>query len=430
VTPTGNPGEDQDATVYSLPAGRKAFQRSALNSDASVQRAEGRAIDLASVSGVNPVVAAANPLLSLVPQLRSSMSHPDSNGLRDMLLRQIGEFEKAARDRGVSVEHVLVARYALCTLVDESISLTPWGGGGQWTRFGMLVTLYKETSGGEKFYLLLGKMAEDPAKNLFLLELMHICLALGFEGKYRVMSGGKVQLEDVRERLYNMIRKQRGEAERDLSPHWRGLATSTVRTVRFLPLWATAAVAALLLVGVFIALAIALNSRSDNVFAMLAKLRVQSVRAAAPPPKVVAPRLSVFLTDEIAKKLVVVTEDDTASHVSILGDGLFEPGSALIEKSYEAVIARVTDAVNKVPGQVTVTGHTDDRPIRSVRFPSNWHLSQERAASVLRLMSKTIDNPARLKADGRADTVPVAPNDSEVNRARNRRVEILLKVNQ
>jgi type VI secretion system protein ImpK len=86
--------------------------------------------------------------------------------------------------------------------------------------------------------------------------------------------------------------------------------------------------------------------------------------------------------------------------------------------------------LNKVPGQVTVTGHTDDRPIRSVRFPSNWHLSQERAVSVVRLMSKTIDNPARLKADGLADTFPVAPNDTPANRARNRRVEIILKVSQ
>ncbi len=429
MTVTGKPGDDTDATVYVPPASRKAFQRSALQSDATVRAAEERAIDLGAVSGVNPIVATANQLLSLVPQLRASVSHPDQNALRDLLLRQIVAFEKAARERGISAEHVLVARYALCTLLDESISLTPWGGGGQWARFSLLVTLHNDTAGGEKFFLLLGKMAEDPAKNIFLLELMYICLALGFEGRYRVISGGRAQLEELRERLYNMIRKQRGDAERDLSPHWRGLHASTVRTVRFLPLWATAAVAALVLVGTFIGVNLALNQRSDNVFGLLAKLRVPAARATV-VAKPVPPRLSGFLTDEINKRLVDVSEDENASRVSILGDGLFEPGSAVIEKPYEPVVARVTEALNKVPGQVVVTGHSDDRPIRSARFPSNWHLSQERAASVVRLMSKTIDTPARLKSEGLADAFPVAPNDTPANRARNRRVEIILKVSQ
>ncbi len=110
MTVTGKPGDDTDATVYVPPASRKAFQRSALQSDATVRAAEERAIDLGAVSGVNPIVATANQLLSLVPQLRASVSHPDQNALRDLLLRQIVAFEKAARERGISAEHVLVAR--------------------------------------------------------------------------------------------------------------------------------------------------------------------------------------------------------------------------------------------------------------------------------------------------------------------------------
>jgi type VI secretion system protein ImpK len=78
-----------------------------------------------------------------------------------------------------------------------------------------------------------------------------------------------------------------------------------------------------------------------------------------------------------------------------------------------------------VPGQVLITGHTDSVPIRSARFPSNWHLSQERAKSVLQLLGDTVA-PARLSAEGRADSEPVAPNDTKENKARNRRVEITL----
>lgn len=425
-------GEDADATVFTSLASRKTFQRSALQSDAVVRAAENRALSLGRLASINPIVAAANPLLSLVPQLRSSVAHPDPVGLRDLLLRQLGAFETAARNQGVTPEQVLAARYALCTLVDESISLTPWGGSGHWANNSLLVTLYKEVWGGEKFFVLLAKMAEDPDKNINLLELMYVCLALGFEGRYRAIDGGKAQLEVVRERLYQMIRRQRGEPEHDLSPHWRGLRTTVGRTVRFLPLWITVAVAALILAGVFIALSISLNKTSDNVFGRLAKLRL-----AAPAAPVVAAvvkpdsaRLSKFLVEDIKNGRVEVREDETTSLVSILGDGLFEPGSGIVEKSYEAVLGRVADALNNVPGPVTVTGHTDDRPIRSARFPSNWHLSQERAESVVRLMSKTIRQPTRLKAEGRADTEPVAPNDTPANRARNRRVEIVLKVAQ
>jgi type VI secretion system protein ImpK len=89
---------------------------------------------------------------------------------------------------------------------------------------------------------------------------------------------------------------------------------------------------------------------------------------------------------------------------------------------------RIADALERVPGQVRVTGHTDSQPIRSVRFPSNWHLSQERARSVAQLLGRRISAPARLTAEGRADSEPIAPNDTPANRGRNRRVEILLLV--
>ena len=422
--------DDPEATIMAAPAARKVFQRSALQTEATVQAAESHAIDLGALSGVNPLVAAANPLLSLVPQLRSSVSYPDPAGLREMLLRQIGDFEKNARQAGASHEHIMAAKYALCTLVDESISLTPWGGAGQWARASLLVTLYKETWGGEKFFLLLGKMAEDPAKNLNLLELMYVCLALGFEGRYRVADGGKAQLETVRERLYAMIRKERGEPEKNLSVHWKGLQTTIGRTVRFLPLWVSASVAALVLAGAFIWFNISLNQNSDALFSTLAKLKVP----APPKPEVtivakpVQPRLSKFLAEEIKRQQLDVKEDETTSIVSIRGDGLFESGSATVDRAAEGMLVRVAEALNSVPGSVLITGHTDNQPIRSARFPSNWHLSQERAGSVQRLMARTVKDPSRMKAEGRADAEPIAANDTAANRALNRRVEVILKV--
>jgi type VI secretion system protein ImpK len=74
-----------------------------------------------------------------------------------------------------------------------------------------------------------------------------------------------------------------------------------------------------------------------------------------------------------------------------------------------------------------VTGHTDDVPIRTARYPSNWELSTERARSVVGLMAAKLRQPARLRAEGLADSDPIAPNDGAANRARNRRVEIILR---
>ena len=90
------------------------------------------------------------------------------------------------------------------------------------------------------------------------------------------------------------------------------------------------------------------------------------------------------------------------------------------------ILARITEALNSRTGQVQILGHTDNQPIRSVRFPSNWHLSQERAQSVMQLLIKMGLVKNRLSAEGRADAEPIASNSTPEGRARNRRVEIVV----
>jgi type VI secretion system protein ImpK len=112
--------------------------------------------------------------------------------------------------------------------------------------------------------------------------------------------------------------------------------------------------------------------------------------------------------------------------VTILGDGLFAPGSATVSPNYMAPLQRVAEALEALPGQVRVIGHTDNQPIRSARFPSNWHLSQERARVVMTLLKEKARAPDRYSADGRADAEPIGPNTTPAQRALNRRVEIVL----
>jgi type VI secretion system protein ImpK len=85
----------------------------------------------------------------------------------------------------------------------------------------------------------------------------------------------------------------------------------------------------------------------------------------------------------------------------------------------------IADALNQVPGQVVISGHTDNVPIRSMRYPSNWVLSEARANAVRQILASRVA-PERITAQGLADTQPVATNNTPENRALNRRVEITL----
>jgi type VI secretion system protein ImpK len=89
------------------------------------------------------------------------------------------------------------------------------------------------------------------------------------------------------------------------------------------------------------------------------------------------------------------------------------------------LLDRIGQALAKVPGQVLIAGYTDNIPIRSLRYPSNWQLSKDRADTVKTLLAGTV-SPERLRAEGRADSDPVASNATPAGRAQNRRVEITL----
>src|SRR6185503_5524598 len=168
----------------------------------------------------------------------------------------------------------------------------------------------------------------------------------------------------------------------------------------------------------------------DPVARQIAQLKPSALVAAAPvaPVKTAAPNaLTVALAAEIGRGELAVAEVNGGNLIVLKSDELFGLGSARLNAALHPTIERIADALDKVPGAIVVTGHTDDVPIRTARFPSNWELSTERARSVVALMQARLREPARMRAEGVADSEPVAPNDGAANRARNRRVAILLR---
>jgi len=229
------------------------------------------AFDTAGITaaGLNPLVDSAVVLLTLVAQLRNTPSHPDVAGLREHVVQQISMFEQNSRSAGVTPEAALAARYILCTLLDETVLGTPWGSDSVWSTQSLLSTFHKETWGGEKFFMILERMMQEPATNIDMLELMYICLSLGFEGKFAVLEQGRSKLVETTDNLFRTIRMQRGEFERELSPAWRGVPDKRNMLVRYVPLWVVGALAGVLLLVTYGGFRLILESSSGPAYEAL-----------------------------------------------------------------------------------------------------------------------------------------------------------------
>ncbi|WP_332876504.1 type IVB secretion system protein IcmH/DotU [Massilia sp. S19_KUP03_FR1] len=414
------PAQDPDATMLVLnPGGRRPASPAPAPASAAPVH-----VPVAG-SGLNRLVQAANPLLDLVVPLRHTVQPPDLAQLRERLALAIRTFENDAQAAGAPAETVAAARYALCTLLDETIAGTAWGS-GVWGARSLLVAFHNEASGGEKFFLVLQRLCQEPAKHIDLLELMYLCLALGLEGRFRLAPDGPAQLTLLRERLAALIGQQRGPLESDLSPHWRGEAASAVSPLRSTPVWVMAAVACVLLLSAHLVASQLLARASDPVYARLSALRQANAPPVAAPVPVPA-RVAAFLAPEVAAGLVTVQETASSTTIVVRGDGMFGSGSAEVNQNVMGLLERIGDALQTLPGKVRVIGYTDSsRPGLSARYPSNYELSSARAAAVQAALASRAGPASRYSVEGRGDYPAVADNASPAGRARNRRVELVV----
>lgn len=214
---------------------------------------------------LNPLVAAASGLLSETVRIKHSSEKEDLTELNKTLCSAVKAFEYQALHDGVENSQVMAARYVLCTVLDEAVVTTPWGNESEWSQISLLSHFHNETFGGEKFFQLLERLSRNPVKHLPMLELMYLCLSLGFEGKYRVVQRGVLELEAVRDSLYRQIRQLRGEVPRDISPHWQGLKDTRRRLVRIVPWWLVTLFTLICLAIMYSGFAWVLSTQRDTI---------------------------------------------------------------------------------------------------------------------------------------------------------------------
>lgn len=388
--------------------------------------------------GRGPLVQAAFGLLALAPQLRSRTPPADPASLRARVEAELGRFEDRAHSLGADGRLMRTGHYALCALVDDIVLNTPWGAHGIWKSQSLAGTLHHDVAAGERFYDVLEQARRTPERHRPLLELMAACLAMGFEGRFRLVQGGSTEAARLREEVLRQLAGLDGPLPEDLSPQWQGLAARYEALTERVPLWVAATATATVLALLYTGFVLRLGGYAERLGPLVASLPPASpvelfrptpaVAAVAPPQRfaaTVSPRLATCLRNA-GLPAEGVTEDLQKVRVRLPNAGLFASGKADLEPSIVPLLRCLGGELDKEAGRVVVVGHTDNVPIRTARFPTNQALSGARAASVRTVMAEVMADPARLAVEGRADTQPIASNADDAGRARNRRVEILL----
>jgi type VI secretion system protein ImpK len=215
---------------------------------------------------LNALVAAASDLLSEVVQLKQNATGEDLPSLNRRLSSALALFIDSAIRKGVENNQASTARYVLCTVIDEAVVTTAWGRESEWSQMSLLSKFHNETFGGERFFQLLDRLSKNPIKHLPMLELMYLCLALGFEGKYRIQTRGLTELDNLRDALYRQIRQIRTDVPRELSPHWQGNDLDQRRgLVRIVPWWKVVVMTLICMTAMFSGFAWVLGEQRASV---------------------------------------------------------------------------------------------------------------------------------------------------------------------
>ncbi len=171
-----------------------------------------------SQAGLNPIVDAAGYLFSVIGKLKSIKSYRQLNKLQSELIQEINSFQETIKNLGSNSEYTIVCRYILCATLDETISNTVWGGQGQWDTYSLLGAFNQDTQHQDKFFTIMERAMKEPALYIDLMELMYLCLSMGYKGQYRATEHSQYQLEQITNSLYKHIRAYRGSFSKILSP--------------------------------------------------------------------------------------------------------------------------------------------------------------------------------------------------------------------
>lgn len=406
----------------------------------------------------NPLIASFAPLLEIAPEFERAAPPPSAETLRVRLLDTLVDARDAAVTKGVPLSRADQAAWFVAALIDDLAINTPWGGHSDWPRQPLVVSLSGEVDSGTRFFERLQELQGHPGRDPEMLELAHVCLSLGFRGRFRV-EGPQAQGALLQARTASARLLRGGEAARaPLSPHWEGVNASDAPRRFAVPLWTIGLATIAVVAAIYAGLAFRLSERGEQLYALARLLPpperaalVRPLRESAPesapevpqapeaPPPPLEPVLLQMLPDFQAAVPAAVSgaltgREDVSSTVLVLRGAepaLFRSARADLNEEYLPLVVAVGRVIVEnieVIGRVTVIGHTDSVPVQSSNpFATNQGLSEARAETMARLLLEAGVPAEIVRAEGRADSEPVADNATAEGRAQNRRVEIRIE---
>lgn len=354
---------------------------------------------------VNPLLAAAMPLLLLVE---------DSRAERARLQAALDGFVAEAAHAGADVASVKAGRIALALLVEDRLGV----------RFGDL-----GADPGGRLRERLDALVRAPDAFRAEIELLCVCLALGLDGPWRGRPGGR-DPDRVRSELYRILRRLRGPVDPALSPQRPSPARRPfLRLPARWPAWMGVLLALTAAAGWYV-LSSDLAGRAEAVAHRLTLMlsAPSSVVHRGPPPVSAAPgimaRVAQALEPEIqTRMLTVLAGTDGALVVRLAANGMFPIDGDAMSARVRALVDRVASVLAPEGGRIAVVGHLDDVFSPSDRFPTPEALTLARAEAVRRGLEARIP-AARITAIGRGAAEPVSLNVDSSGRTLNRRIDI------
>ncbi|MDF0751690.1 type IVB secretion system protein IcmH/DotU [Marinobacter sp. 71-i] len=221
----------------------------------------------------NRLIDAATPLLGLVIRVRRLADFLGVENLYQQVVDEVAAIDRELVEQGYERPTVVAYRYVLCAFIDEAVLGTDWGAHSVWSQHSLLSRFHNETWGGEKVFAITARMEQEPARYRDMLEFIYLCLCLGFEGRYKVMTNGRDEYEQIIRGLYEQLRGlRRDEEPQPLTSALDNVTPTRNRLRTGLPLWGIGGLFVVAMAGVYTLYNIALNERIRDVLSVLEQL--------------------------------------------------------------------------------------------------------------------------------------------------------------
>lgn len=221
---------------------------------------------------LNPLVDAASSLLGLVVRVRQLGEMQGIERLYHQVIEEIKAIDLELTEQGYDHATLLSYRYVLCSLIDEAVMATEWGKQSVWAEHSLLTRFHNETWGGEKVFSILAHLQQEPQRYRDMLAFIYLCLCLGFEGRYRIMTDGRQEYERVVRALGDQLAALEEAPEGSLTRPLDNVVRGRWRRGGSMPLWSVFALFGIAMVGVYLGLSWSLDQQADQVSALLDRI--------------------------------------------------------------------------------------------------------------------------------------------------------------